>query len=309
MLRCVRGNGSHAAVDRLQSFLRQRENMPQQHPAGGWYLQLDIHNYFNSIHRPTLYTMVCKRLQQAEKNGLLSKNALALRSLCHKLLAQPVLQMVRDHAAAAKIPPHKRLCNAALQCGLPVGNLTSQFFANVYLDALDQFIKHTLRVRHYVRYVDDFVLLGSSPAQLQAWQAEIELFLQQRLQLRVKSAGVLQPCCQGVDFLGYRVFAHYRRVRPRVVRHCVVKLRAWQSAHSQFVNVKPAEVARLHALLASYWGHFAHAHSVRLRRQIFDTLPWLQQYFDLASDASLQRKQQGRWLVLRHRAARSLLCA
>jgi RNA-directed DNA polymerase len=188
------GKGSHAAVDRLQSFLRQRENMPQQHPAGGWYLQLDIHNYFNSIHRPTLYTMVCKRLQQAEKNGLLSaKNALALRSLCHKLLAQPVLQMVRDHAAAAKIPPHKRLCNAALQCGLPVGNLTSQFFANVYLDALDQFIKHTLRVRHYVRYVDDFVLLGSSPAQLQAWQAEIELFLQQRLQLRVKSAGVLQP--------------------------------------------------------------------------------------------------------------------
>ena len=71
------------------------------------------------------------------------------------------------------------LCNAAAQCGLPVGNLTSQFFANVYLDALDQFIKHTLKVRYFVRYLDDFVLLGSSQAQLQSWQAEIEQFLQQ----------------------------------------------------------------------------------------------------------------------------------
>ena len=70
----------------------------------------------------------------------------------------------RARAAAHKLPDHKRLCNAAPACRLPVGKLTSQFFANVYLNSLDQFVKHTLKVRHYVRYVDDFVLLGESPA-------------------------------------------------------------------------------------------------------------------------------------------------
>lgn len=172
------GRGSHSAVDRLQAFMRQRENMPDTTVVGGWYLQLDIHNFFNSIHRPTLYAMLCQRLVQAQRRGKLpASHALALRSLCHKLLAQRVAERVRSLAAAAGVPPHKRLCNAAPSCGLPVGNLTSQFFANVYLNALDQFVKHTLKVRHYVRYVDDFVLLGDSPAQLKHWQAQIEAFL------------------------------------------------------------------------------------------------------------------------------------
>jgi hypothetical protein len=117
-------------------------------------LQLDVHNYFNTIHRPTLYAMLGARLAQQERRGQLpASHTLALRSLCHKLLARRVSVHQRDPAAAQKLPAHKRLCNSAPACGLPVGNLTSQFFANVYLNALDQFVKHTLKVRHYVRYV------------------------------------------------------------------------------------------------------------------------------------------------------------
>jgi len=116
---------SHAAGDRLQSCMRQRENMAQ---SGAWYLQLDIHNYFNSIHRPTLYAKLCACLVQSERPGALpQQHALALRSLCHKLLAKHTTAIERDPAAARQLPRHKRLCHAAPGCGLPVGNLTSQF--------------------------------------------------------------------------------------------------------------------------------------------------------------------------------------
>jgi len=158
---------------------------------------------------------------------------LALRSLCHKLLANKVTEWVRDPEAAAQVLPHKRLANAAPGCGLPVGNLTSQFFANVYLNALDQFVKHTLKCRHYVRYVDDFILLADDADQLRRWQAQIDEFLANTLSLKCKETAVMQPLCQGIDFLGYRVFADHRRVRPRVVAHCRSKLQAWAARHVQ----------------------------------------------------------------------------
>jgi RNA-directed DNA polymerase len=300
--------GSHSAVDRLQAFMRQRENMPGATVAGGWYLQLDVHNFFNSIHRPTLYTLLCHRLAQAQKRGQLpAAHALALRSLCHKLLARRVTEQVRNPAAAAGLPPHKRLCNAAPGCGLPVGNLTSQFFANVYLNALDQFVKHTLKVRHYVRYVDDFVLLGDSPAQLQHWQGQIAAFLHETLHLRLRDAAPLRPCRQGVDFLGYVVFTHHRRVRQRVVQHCRAKLQRWHQQHQSFERVRPAQVQQLQALLGSYWGHFAHANSVCLRHQIFSQMPWLTPFFDLNPDGSLHLNTHARWQVLRRRAVKRIL--
>jgi retron-type reverse transcriptase len=294
--------GSHAAVKRLQAFMRMRDS-----GNSAWYLQLDIHNYFNSIYRPTLYAMLCKRLEQAQRSKELPiAHVQALRSLCHKLLANPISQYVRSPEAAAKIPPHKRLCHAKRHCGLPVGNLTSQFFANVYLDALDQFVKHVLKVRHYVRYVDDFVLLGDSPAQLKVWQAQIEMFLHQTLHLKVKEGVLLQNCVQGVDFLGYRVFAHHLRVRPRVVRHCLAKLAAWHAKHPLFDKVTVQQANLLHATLASYWGHFAHANSVRLRQMIFDQNPWLEDYFVLLPDGSLKRTMPARWQVLRRKTIASL---
>ncbi len=310
------GKGSHGAVDRLQAFMRQRANMPCDanvpstatvRRGSGWYLQLDVHNFFNSIHRPTLYAMLCKRLSQAQKRGqLLAKHALALRSLCHKLLASRVAEHVRNPARAALVPPHKRLCNAQRGCGLPVGNLTSQFFANMYLHALDQFVKHTLKVRHYVRYVDDFVLLASSAEQLQDWQARIEAFLHETLRLKLKEGAVLQPCVQGIDFLGYRVFAQHRTVRPRVVRHCRAKLAQWQRQHAKTGRVRAQDFAQLQALLGSYWGHFSHANSVRLRFSLFAHMPWLHQYFSLMPDASLVVNMPARWQVLRRRAVRQL---
>ena len=281
------GRGSHAAVDRLQTLMRQRENMPTNIASGGWVLQLDIHNYFNSIHRPTLYAMLCAQLAQAQRRGQLpASHAAALRSLCHKLLARPT--HVRNPLAALKMPQHKRLRHAAPGCGLPVGTLTSQFFANVYLNSLDQFVKHQLKVRHYVRYVDDFVLLGDSQQQLQDWEAQINDFLRDTLRLNLRDDVYLQPIRRGVDFLGYVVFAHHRRVRTRVVEHCREKLQQWYLSHEHRA-LQPVHVAQLQALLGSYWGHFAHADSVRLRFKLFAQMPWLRHLFNLGVDAVLKK--------------------
>ncbi len=109
--------------------------------------------------------------------------------------------------------------------------------------------------------------------------------------------------------MGYEVFAHRRRVRARVVKHCRTKLHAWYQRHGRTPanQQRPSQFAQLQALLGSYWGHFAHANSVRLRQQLFAQMPWLHEFFSLADDGSLGVNAPARWQVLRRRAVKHFL--
>ena len=181
-------------------------------------------------------------------------------------------------ADRARVPPHKRLENAAPGCGLPIGNLSSQFFANVYLDALDQFVKHRLKVKRYVRYVDDFVLIHESREQLLAWQHEIERFLQDELRLRLKPGARLRPLRAGIDFLGYVILPTHTRVRRRVVTHARSALAAWAVEHIRGGNVAqgtPEAFRRLRSVWGSYSGHFRHADAWRLQESLHGQFGWL----------------------------------
>lgn len=285
-----KGKGTHAAVDRLQAFMRQvRDGVGG---GKGWCLQLDIKNFFNRIHRPTLYDLLKRRLDKTGVPGGTNESRL-MRLLCHRLLARHPSQGVRyrgDVALREAVPPHKRLSNAPKGCGLPIGNLTSQFFANVYLNELDQFIKHGLKCKRYVRYVDDFVLVHESREQLVTWLVEIERFLAEHLRLELKEDIRLRPIDAGVDFLGYHLFAHGRRLRKRVIAHCRERLVAWQCRHvvssgvpvsGTVIHAPPVAVAALRAQLASYQGHFSHAsHGGRhaWARLVVD-FPWLKALF------------------------------
>jgi len=101
---------------------------------------------------------------------------------------------------------------------MPLGNHTSQFFANVYLDALDQLVKHRLHARHYIRYVDDFILLHESPQWLNAARAEIETFLSEALAVRLNpTKTILQPIERGIDFVGQIIKPWRTIVRRRTV--------------------------------------------------------------------------------------------
>jgi len=165
------------------------------------------------------------------------------------------------------IPDHKTLFKTAAGKGLPIGNLNSQFFANVYLNGLDQFVKHTLKCRHYLRYCDDFVLLSQDQAQLRDWQGRIESYLSDQLKLSLNPSQVLAPVSNGVNFLGYIVRRDYRLVRKRVVNHLQSKLMDFESqlvtaaGEGRYYRFDQNLLDALAATLSSYLGHFKLANS------------------------------------------------
>lgn len=266
-----KGKGTHAAVDRLQSFVREVASGQ----AGGWYLQLDIHNFFNSIHRGALYALLKERMT---RHGLPWPVRRATHALLRHSPLHPGVRLACTAEERAQIPPHKQLANAEPGCGIAIGNLSSQFFANVYLNELDQFVKHTLRAHRYLRYVDDFVLVHESREQLIEWQQQIEKFLTQHLKLTLKADKILKPLGSGIDFLGYIVRPTYRLVRRRVVHHAREKLLHWQRNHVRpgCLHGTPGDFRELQSIWTSYTGHFSHAADWRLRRSFHDQFPWLQ---------------------------------
>ncbi len=102
---------------------------------------------------------------------------------------------------------------------MPLGNLTSQFFANIYLNELDQFVKHKLKAKYYIRYVDDFVILHPSKEQLELWKKEIETFLREKLKLELHpDKSKIISLSKGIDFVGFRNFYYHRLLRKRNIR-------------------------------------------------------------------------------------------
>jgi RNA-directed DNA polymerase len=259
-----KGKGTHSAVLRLRQFVRQVHSGQ----GGGFYLQLDVANFFNSIHRATLWQMLKRRMERAGVPEIAQRVTHALLSYSTERTG---VVMACTPSERAAVPPHKRLENAAPGCGIAIGNLSSQFFANVYLDRLDQFVKHELRAPRYLRYVDDFVLVHQSRAQLDEWRARIEAFLRAELRLQLKADQKLELIASGIDFLGYVVRPTHTVVRRRVIAHCLEKLAAFQR------HPAGASPEQIRSVWASYEGHFRHAASYRLRRRIHQRFPWLAQ--------------------------------
>jgi hypothetical protein len=272
---CRRGKGIHAGVDRLQTFLRQATCNGARR---AWTLQLDIRNYFMSIDRELLWQLLAPKIDDDDIRWL------ARLLVFHDCTQRYVVKS--DARLLARVPSHKSLFGAPPGKGLPIGNLNSQFFANVYLNALDQFVKHDLKAHHYLRYCDDFVLVDHDCDQLVEWRARIASFLRERLLLELNPTRErLRPASDGIDFLGYIVRADYRLVRRRVIGNLVQKLRETERAlvtterRWTCYRFDTCVLDRLTAVLASYYGHFAHASSHRLRGALIDRFPWLRQYF------------------------------
>jgi hypothetical protein len=203
-----------------------------------------------------------------------------------------------------------RLRHAPAETGLPIGNLTSQFFANVDLNELDQFVKHTLKCRYYVRYVDDMVLLDPDPAVLVAWREQIAAFLLQRLGLHLRNDDRLQPVANGIDFLGYVLRPDYRLVRQRVVTHLRQKLDHYERSMATGATWRlPPDTQPLRAMLASYLGHFRHANAHRLVASLWQRYPWLTWVLRLSEARRLLRVDvassatslHGQWRYFRRR--------
>ncbi len=295
-----RGKGTQAAVERLQSFMRQRGHR--------WYCHMDIRAFFPSINRSILLQLWQRALPRLPyppaTRFVLDQVATAIIG---QSPTQPPPFRSGNTTLLAQIPPHKSLFGAPPGVGMPIGSLTSQFFANVYLNELDQFAKHRLKVRGYVRYVDDFVLLADDAATLVRWQGEIEHFLSEALHLQLHPGKtVLQRCKQGINFLGNIVHPEHRLVRQRSVRALRRRLAwferlifghtphpapmpgdghwpQWLQRHEPLSapgHPSPALLKRMLSTLNSYYGVFSHADTFGLRRHIYEReLGRLQTFF------------------------------
>ena len=149
--------------------------------------------------------------------------------------------------------------------GIPIGNLTSQFFANLYLDAFDHFMKERLGVEAYLRYVDDMVILDEDKARLSELHGQAgERLGQERLRLHPHKAHIVPVRC-GLDLLGYRVFAGHRRLRNDNGWRFVRKLRGFAAAYAE----RRLDWADFDPAVQSWIGHASHADTWGLRKRIF----------------------------------------
>jgi len=187
------------------------------------------------------------------------------------------------------IPPAKSYFNNPEGIGLPLGNLSSQFFANIYLHELDFFVKQKLGVKYYIRYVDDFVILSDDIYQLKIWKNEIEVFLINVLKLTPHPKKTIsQKLSNGIDFLGYYIKPTHILVRRRVVNNFKRKLNMFSytlQRNEKNPNFKQL-LSKVQASINSYYGIFqmadTHRLCIHLYSNHFDT--FLKKYFSLSID-------------------------
>ncbi|QWF70734.1 hypothetical protein KEF85_15645 [Methylomonas paludis] len=276
---CRQDKGIHKAVDRLTQFIRSASGNGKRR---AYYLQLDVRNYFMRIDKHLLWSLLKPHIDSPEVLWLCKLLVFHDCTAHYSYKGKPGLLQ--------HMPPHKSLLQSEAGKGLPIGNLNSQFFANVYLNCLDQFVKHQLKCRYYLRYCDDFVLLDTNPEQLVVWHEQIRRFLAEKLLLALNdNRDKLRPVGNGVDFLGYIVRADYRLVRRRVVNNLrsklldFARLMVQQQPEYTIYRFDADLLAQCRSTLASYLGHLSHADSFDLRKSIWHDFSFLHQYFRIDS--------------------------
>jgi retron-type reverse transcriptase len=242
---CRKGKGTHAAVDRCQHFARRFR----------YVLKADIPKFFPSLDHDILKAMVARKVKDRDVlwlAGLLIDRGNPQEEVQNWFLGDDLFT-----------PCQRRR-------GLPIGNQTSQFLANVYLDPLDHFIKDRLRVNGYVRYVDDFLVFADDKGRLADVRGRVTDFLA-RLRLRLHPAkSVVFPVKDGIRFLGYRVFPTHRLLVKENVWCFRRRLRQMQERYAR--HRISAEQVRQRVM--SWIGHARQADTYRLRGRLFEEHPF-----------------------------------
>ncbi|MEW5718074.1 MAG: reverse transcriptase domain-containing protein [Chloroflexota bacterium] len=244
---CRIGKGTHRALDRAQEFAREHR----------YALKCDIRQCFPSIDHAILRDLLARPLADPDVLWLIDQ---ILNSGASALTDVYEMQWY----------PGDDLFAAARPRGLPIGNLTSQFWANVYLNELDQFVKRELKCRAYVRYVDDFLLFADDKATLHEWKSAVREFLA-RLRLTMhERKSVVFPAAMGFAFLGFRVYLPYRRLRRENVRAFVRRFRRLQYRYA----TGALELADLDRSAQAWIAHAAHGNTDKLRARLFRQMPF-----------------------------------
>jgi len=228
-----KGKGNLKALERFHCFMKKVSRNGKvvgqfnNNQIKGYCLKCDIRRYFFEINHIILLRIIRKKIN--DKNVLW---------LIEQILSNNLTENI----------------------GMPLGNLTSQLFANVYLNELDRFVKHHLKAKFYIRYVDDFVILHPSKSQLQLWKYEINKFLKSELKIKLHNQkSRIIPLARGVDFVGFRNFYYFRLLRKRNIKKMFLKVRDYKDN-----KLSSEKIYEIHQGWNAY-ARWANTYKLRLR--------------------------------------------
>ena len=237
-----KGKGNLFALKRFDKFVRKVSrngritfnNFKDNNYVTGFCLKADIKHYFDTVDHEILIKIIKRKIKDNKTINL--------------------VKIIIDNFKSIIINK-----------GMPLGNLTSQFFANIYLNELDQFVKHKLKVKYYIRYVDDFVILHKSKEQLEKWKIKINDFLIKELKLELHpDKSKITFLSRGIDFVGFRNFYYFKLLRKRNIENMFSKVEDYKQG--KIPNYK---------MLKSFQGWNAYAKwadSYKLRSKIQDMI-------------------------------------
>lgn len=259
---CRSKKGTHRAVKRLEQFMkagndksrreREKNYLPKMYCFKG-----DISKYFENVDHNILMKIIRRKISDQRVLGLIEK--------------------IIDSSYEHKI--YKNLFEFRAT-GIPIGNLTSQLFANIYLNELDKFVKHQIRAKYYIRYMDDFLILGYDKKELHKLKERVKKFLQSELKLNLhpKKANIF-PAGKGIDFLGYQIFVSdlasrrsgresYRFLRKSTVKRFTARVKICQKELEKGLIKKK----KFDQSVQSWLAYASFGNSWRLRRDLTERL-------------------------------------
>jgi len=268
---CRVGKGTHYGIKRIDHFIR---SCSQNYSKDCFILKLDIQGYFMSINRRLLFHKV-KQVLFSKLNHIEFDLSLLLGLIEKTIFNDPTKNCVvkgkkRDWKG---LPKDKSLFTTQQNCGLPIGNLTSQLFGNIYLNALDHFVKRNLKIKNYGRYVDDFILVHKNKKHLKSLIPIIRDYLSKELMLTLHERKIyLQHYSKGVKYLGSVIKPHRIYVANRTKGNFYENI---QKQNEIVRDHKPTEEekAQFISSMNSYLGILQHYKTYRMRkRMLFETL-------------------------------------
>jgi len=236
---CLTGKGTHKAVARYKEYVIKNR----------YVLKCDITKYFQNVDHEILFRKLSDKIKCKDTLWLCSK----------------IIDSKNCDDYYAHFPGDDLLTPLSRKKGIPIGNLTSQFFSNVYLNDFDHFVKETLKAEYYIRYCDDFVVLENRKDELNYMKAAIATWLEP-LRLRLHPAkSRIYRADDGVDFLGYRIFPGYSLVRKSIVKKYRKKVCLMESQLKKNSTL-PVKIV---STVESWIGHIKHANSYTLIKELF----------------------------------------
>lgn len=234
---CQKHKGTHFALNRFTKFLREHY---KHYGNQGYVLKCDIRKYFASI----------------DQNVLKAKLQKVIKDLDVRNLLFSYIDSYHTEGREGR--------------GLPLGNQSSQWFAVYYMDALDRLVKEKLQIKHYIRYMDDFILLHHDKETLKRCLSEIKQFVEDELKLELNDKTQIYPLHHGIEFLGWRFFLTdtgkaIRKLKPQSKTRLKRRLKKLQKDYAEGT----IELDQVRSSLASYQGHLKHGATYRLRKKVY----------------------------------------